>query len=201
MKGKAAELKSMKRWIDWREWCCGRGALAPITHSHSRRRQQQNNSFHLIPQLFISFFVDSKKWRIVGNGLSSLYERDELTAAIDGGRKKKTTQLLQQFHQMKGSTLPPSFDWSCWGAYRAAASSLAPRSIHSNSIRFLYFIENEMKGPLQLNWMNFTLFLYWLGCLAWFSSFGGAIGGATAHNPPKKDKPNPTGLACSIQLN
>ena len=72
-----------------------------------------------------------------------------------------------------------------------------------NSHRFLFssFLFNSFRkrGALKERLISLRSLFNWLGCLAWFSSFGGAIGGATAHNPPKKDKPNPTGLACSIQ--
>lgn len=111
-------------------------------------------------------------------------ERNERNQRTNAGWPAKQTQLLQQFHQMKGSTLPPSFDWSCWGAYRAAASSLAPRSIHSNSIRFLYFIENEMKGPLQLNWMNFTLSSMVDSWIDWFLFSFSSLWRSRAALPP-----------------
>ena len=86
----------------------------------------------------------------------------------------------------------------------ALRSSLVNRSIHSNSIRFLYFMlkwkgrSSWMKSILSLFFLHFHSFVCFLSS---FSLCGGAIAGRPAITHQRKEKTKQAGLPRSININ
>ena len=92
-----------------------------ITHNKREERQPFIYSIPSTHQLIFSFFIEFKEkmnWSWVA--FSFWKKKRKAGCPLLKKREEERRQLLQQFHEMKGSTLIPSFHWSCWGAYRAA---------------------------------------------------------------------------------
>ena len=128
----------------------------------------------------------------------SLIEERRQAAAHCSRREKKRKQQTAPFNQ-KLSVF--SFISLPLGRGAPPFRSFSKATLRHSTNQFNKLIDS-FELPLlcfiSLHSLCFVFFLHWFHCwfLVWFSSLGGAIGAASAHNPPIKDKPKPTFINC-----
>ena len=208
----------MKEWKhSGMKFSCGRGLVPSHNPLNWKEEGQHINYLSLINQLIHQSSTNFNCWLMDGvDWLVFSLKVKWMTAAPMNEEERRNevncwpqgpTSSLRSNNQQFNHKLSEWIDWFCFGLPRSCCC-LVRHSVHSASNRqrhqksnqwnWCWFVDWLVAVFISLHSLLVAFFLHWFHCwfLVWFSSLGGAIGAASAHNPPIKDKPKPTFINC-----